>query len=225
MLWDGTYIGEIELDELDEIDSLKLINFNGQMIYIKPYNNEEKYKLIIADELKHIFGIMKIGTHSCSIKNKKYILYRYHESSNLAKYIKNKNDIDDTLRYNIQICFMFRIIMGFCKNFESNILILPINESIILPTTIYSKVNYGNTGHMGSTLPRTIINKWFDGNWRNVYKLVQSLFKKINDESKQEKFMLKLCDKIESIIEKIDRNEKFWAVEITEKIKHFFMEI
>lgn len=226
--WNGTDIGEICYDA--KIKKITLIKYDddGELIrvYIKPVDPVEKYKSVIADELKPMFGLMKIGTHICNIKGQMYILYRnYPDGKLLNKY--PKGDIDELLRYNIQKCFIFKIIMGFCMNLESTVLIVPC-EDLLLATTVKDyKINYSNVNnHFGSTLPRTILDKWFDGNWKNVYRMVKTMFHSPRTNSEGEKVNFdsnKYSDKFEKIIREIDKNETFWAVEITDRIKHFFL--
>ena len=233
--WDGSCIGEIQLDK--KITKIKLINFDddGEIlkVYIRPFNLEDKYRSIIADELKVLFGIIKIGTHKCTINGNKYIIYKYHESATkLPDYEKNLNEIiGETLLYNIRKCFVFKIILGFCLNLEKTILIIPIDEQVTLATTIKDfKTDYRNIEtYNGSTISKKIISKWFDGDWKIIFKIVQSTFYsheyKVKEENIDEDEINynKLFDKIDEIIKRIDPTETFWAVEIIDRIKHFFM--
>jgi len=227
MNWDGTCIGNITEYIIDEIDGntnqIVSLDYKGiiQKVHLKKINREYPYISLIEDELKPYFGIFKIGKHSCYItynnRESMYIVSKYYENSvKLSDYILKNKITDKSVLYSIKKCFIFKLLCGFCTNYNSKLLVIKIGDVILITTSGNDKLNFGNDSFNGSVIPNTAINNWFKS-WKEVYNMIFELFG--NDE------LHTLINGIDNIINRIDRNSILIKSQILSRIESYLYKI
>lgn len=210
--WDGTDITEL-ISKCDIYGA----KFNRLKYWVIQHTNHESGKAseetcivkssknslsCLADELKPVFGLPKLGTHWCRLNAKTYILVKCNRTT--EGYIKEEitlNMIDvstSLLKLQIQEVFAFRELLGVTCSFESSIVIregksgyYPISFQEPSMATGDSKV-----------IPFTILDKWFDDTSMDI--VVKRLCR-INNIERLSTVLHELRNQIEYIIERVDR--------------------
>lgn len=185
--WNGTHLGEINI--------YNIIDFrvDGSIVYwkIRLYGHEticivRKCKTnnpCVIDELKSIFGLKKLGTHSVSYLGDTYILIRARCTMDGASIVGEHTlkDLYNTvimtnsyLRRTIREIFVFRDLLCLSKTNESSILlrrtgfatpgIVDMMENEIYPVSfIENNININKLSNVSSpsVLSQQTLDKWF----------------------------------------------------------------
>jgi hypothetical protein len=211
--WDGSFLGNVndEIIQRSEENGLKIVKFkNGSVGYITCYKDNIP---LIADELKPLFNLKKIGRHSCRIGGRKYILHKisrsirhefpFSDNISLCKYI-NEDTIEDVRR-----AMIFRYIIGFIKNIESSLWIRIRSNNEVYVTSHYENIiNYDRC-----TLKDKIVKKIFD-NW----DVVDTTLKNMIIKEDKMKDLIKLRWKISETINRVDNNYVYLTNAIIRRI-------
>lgn len=120
MKWDGSHLETFKLKNITlQKETIKGINYRKLKIYGEKFwcvfQCVENRLFCIIDEIKPLFNLNKLGTHSLNIGNRLYILYRtkgYPETrlKDHRKYREIINGEYEELQIEIQKIYLFRYI-------------------------------------------------------------------------------------------------------------------
>jgi hypothetical protein len=135
MEWDGSYLGSFSKDIIRDhiyFHRIKVVRLRIKKKKYIGFIRQVKSKILcIYDELKPIFGIPKMGTHSLHISGKLYIICHVHHHNNIVdigeraydrkdKDIYSK-DIRRNIIYNDIFLMNSNLSRMFIKNIKCNI--------------------------------------------------------------------------------------------------------
>jgi len=191
--WDGSHLGTLKSDQIEEIDTIKI----GRLLKVCTITIKDKtvtclVKSIMSllpaifDELKPIFSLQKIGTHTFRYNGKLMIAYKpfffrdkvYAETTLDTTPDHLVDKIEDQVRLNLA----FREIFGITDTYERSLILRyknPGNSSEI--PTVISYLEPGSVAGLmdgfTSVLPQTIVNRWFsnDDQAKTLEKAVADL--------------------------------------------------
>ena len=219
--WDGSDIGHIDLLIIGVTsfrDKLIYHFFDGSMGFITLYKDKI---CIIADELKILFGLEKIGRHVCMYKNIKYILHRKIYEEYILKESPHMYNLDD-----IKKIYIYRWVLGLVSNFDSTLLLRKYyngsissgnnnnNGSIIRITSSGSENTYNYMKHTkyGSDIGNGVIKRWF-GTRDKYVEYCDNFF---NNKS-----FLQMKNEITSIISRIDETHNLWIFSMCIRLSRY----
>jgi hypothetical protein len=205
MNWNGSDIGEINhLIKSCELEgNYYLVTFiDNQQAYI--FNFENSLPLI-ADELKPLFGLPKVGRHKCLINNKKILLCRklgeetpFEESGNF-------------FLTELQRIFIFRWALGF--TLTSTLRMRKLKSGVVSIISYQeNSINYDKNNNRRSHIPDIYLKKWFKN--EDVENVVKTIFT-------YEDFN-RLRFKIDETIRNIDKEYVWWNSNIMERLGNKF---
>jgi hypothetical protein len=209
-LWDGSNIGEIKnyIINFTVHPGAVVLEFKNNIeAYITSTGNNTNICLI-ADELKPIFKLEKIGRHLCTWNENPAILHRKKGEECTMKY-----NIGIVSRRDVQLTYLYRWCLGLTQNYESAILVRRYKSGICHVTSLVEKM-YDYTKHSphGSEIPKTAIKAWFDET-HDFNAVGRLLFKGLSYNE--------IHSEICSVIDRIDKKYKFWAQLICERVAIF----
>jgi len=236
MEWNGTFLGEFDKNIIiceKTIETIRYVELNIDDKYFTCIIKQSKDLFpCIVDELKHISNLsLKIGTHSLKIGSKLYIIYRPGIKDKFPVYeytladIENFSDVNmitNILLANpifiqeIKKIFTFRELIGLTCNYDSSIRIRPYYNTY-LPLS-FREVSTDITKDIIKGLPNTALRKWFRED--DMAKMVKNLLK-IYDENTVNVKMFELTNKINEVMERIDKNYIWMVGCIIERIRTY----
>ena len=203
--WDGSNLGDITDNVVSYIS-----NDTGNFIILKDGTASRIHMFensipLIADELKILFGITKIGRHRAIYKNKDFLLSKIEGIECNFVYVEGVQ-IED-----IQKTFIFRTCLGLTARGEYPLYIRQYKSGIISVTSFLdTNISYEEYKILGSKLSCNMITKWF-GSPSKINLLINKMFT-IND-------LFPLRCKIEQIIKRIDNSYCWWTMAIIGRIQ------
>lgn len=202
--WDGTYLGDVTI-------LVKTIELETNFVLVTFTNNEQAYMFkfennipLIADELKPLFGLVKVGRNSATINNNKVILCRKIGTE------FNYGEKDQTILSNLQRIYIFRWTLGFVITSQLRKRVLNNGISFILSYSEVS-INYDKNNNRRSHIPDKYLYLFPDG----VDSVVKNMF------TKDDFSMLRF--KIENTIRRIDQKYVWWTNDIIERMSNKFI--
>jgi hypothetical protein len=204
--WDGSDLGDItsyvEIHHIEE--SGVYIRLKNDKTIIRVYKFDNSIPLI-ADELKYLFGIIKIGRHKALYNNNDVLLCKIE---GIEQQFEIKNDM---YAIDIQRSLIFRWALGLTAKGEYPLFMRTYKSGLISITSFLDKtITYDESKLIGSKLSTSMIDKWFYDPY-DVNKLINIQFKKED--------LLKIRWEIESIIKRIDNNYCWWTMAIIGRIQ------
>lgn len=202
--WDGSDIGEIQplISETIPSTSLMVLLKDGTKVSI---TKDLGTICLIADELKPLFDLDKIGRVYCTYRGQKAMLHRVYEEYPL---------LDCSIRYNreeVKKVFVFRWFLGLIQSYERVVLIRKYKSGITKALSYMDKdYDYEKETHFGSVIPNTIITKWFDGDFDDIAK-----------QMIKHKNFIQLRKSINEVIERIDIKHNMWGFLICYRLNTF----
>lgn len=204
--WDGTSIGQIqELIKSYEItDKNVIVDLNICKAYVYKYENAIP---LIADEIKPLFGLVKVGRHHGIWGNKDVLLCKIEgEESSL-------NDSVDIDIEEIQKSYIFRWCLGFSSYGDDILRVRKYRNNIKTVTSyIESEYNYKPKHKYCSKITKSVFTKWFY-NVNNLDSIIKTMFKR-------EELPL-LSNQLDSIIKRIDKTHISWINNIIYRIQSY----
>lgn len=205
-LWDGSYIGNINnlIISFEIIEKYVKVKFTNCEAYVFTYVNSIP---IIADEIKPLFGLIKIGIHYGKWGDKDIILYK----------IEGEEKMLDTLNgiqiEEVQRAYIFRWALGF-SSYGDDILLTRKYKSGVKTVTSYMDLeyNYDPKHKFCSKITKSVINKWFY-NSEAIDNMIKSMFKRSD--------LPTLRNDIDNIIRKIDPNHIAWSTSIICRLQNY----
>jgi hypothetical protein len=162
--WLGTYTDSIVIKTVKAYPfSICYIYIEGLMetgTWVAKHQSKSAYPCII-DEIKTVFGMVKIGTHSITIKGKLYIIYNTMGPPMLLSNIQYS--VTPEMKLQVQDTFVFRMIVGLNCNFESSICIVGG-----VPTSYRNRIDVNSDD--GGAISNLMLNKWFTDSMRDSIK-------------------------------------------------------
>lgn len=202
MKWDGSNLGDIT----SHIEA-----YNG--IFIKLKNESEIMRIykfedcvpLIADELKLLFGIIKIGRHRAIINGTDVLLCRVDGIEYEFQYMPGMSTDE------IQRSYVFRWALGLVSKGESSLCLRKYKSGIVAITSfIDRKIDYDEDKVRGSKITQTAIKKWFESPTK-IAAILNQFFKKED--------LFKLRCEIDSVIRRIDPSLSWWTMAIINRIQ------
>jgi hypothetical protein len=183
MPWDGSHIGDITASVVvqsktgpDEYICLwEQMEKKPRMIEVKITRHRDDIPLI-ADEMKRVFDISKIGHCRATYRENEIIVSRYKNEVPLDKYLEGKDRkmLRPGFKLDMQQIFAFRFITCMNCNYENRIVVRSeggIDFPIGCKETTYSMDTFDKACRMTNT----IIKEWFDNDEENFYKACKDL--------------------------------------------------
>lgn len=206
MNWDGSYIGQIEniIKSYEIIDKYVKVNFENVSAYAFKYENKIP---LIADEIKPLFGLVKIGRHHALWGTKDVLLCKI-EGVEMSVDTSSDIQIEE-----IQRSYVFRLVLGF-SSYGDDILRVRKYRSGVKTVTSYieSEYTYEPKHKYCSKITKSVISKWFY-DVTIVDKLIKSMFKR-------EELPI-LRNKIDEIIKRIDPSQILWVTCLIFRIQSY----
>ena len=125
--WDGSSLGSHRYNIIESsaiIDNIKYahIKLNNEETYAIYYRSDSLFPCII-DELKPLFGLIKLGTHSILIESKQFILVKVPTSSGSIITEVSVDKLDNKMSTKFQDMlkqvFIFRNLMGLSSSLKA----------------------------------------------------------------------------------------------------------
>lgn len=154
--WDGSHLGTWHPQDIEITKNGKATVWLNKTLNIKmiAINSKSCYPCIV-DELKPLFGLVKIGTHMVCFKGKSYLLQPFIAEKELT--VKELGTVPPYLRAQIQDIYAFRFLMGVSQSDDRH---------ISIRTTVHGQ-KYAlscceaTEGKGTKALSQTVTNKWF----------------------------------------------------------------
>jgi len=232
ILWDGSNLGDLDLLDIKwnikkENRTVWIFKWKEQNIACEVVNIQNNIPCVL-DEMKYIFGIPKIGTHTVTHGKKIYLLKRIRsENRSVASIILDKSinnyiiDMNNMISNQIREILVFRQVCGINPTHESKIVIREGYDQIY-PLSWEEKGITMN--REDSVLSSTLFSKWFDDT--TFYKTLHTLLKITENENSEdnEYYSLRLMEiriDIENIINRLDSNLIWFVDYIIYRAQHY----
>lgn len=228
--WDGSDLGRYSktiIKSSGEKD-LTTISLPG---YAEISGTLKKWKSsfpIIADELKPLFGLMKLGTHIITIEGKKYILAKYGGPRDIVvSTLEMSHPLRSVefIRTQVQEIFGFREILGINTSFDSHILLRDeAGNGVYYPISFCECST--SVGKEKKCIPETAYKRWFDEKVvlssaiRRIC-MIPEKYDEYDCERKAEvitELLFKYSNAISDVIERIDAGYSLYTRYISERI-------
>jgi hypothetical protein len=214
--WDGSELGDISnyITHTYETSTQIYYYIMGSFIITTPTYHivtlkEYKNNIpLISDELKPLFNLPKVGRHSVTLNDKRYIMSRYygHEFRLEPQYIK----VFPQLGNSIKLCYTFRWILGLTLSTDSSMIIRQYPNALITAIS-YKERNLDYTDlKRGSKLSQKCLRQWFNDSNEEINKTVKLM---INDRD-----LTLLRFDIDRIVRRVDKNMVWWTAFILERL-------
>lgn len=216
--WDGTHLGVID-KFIHKIDDTRLsiwtrnIKNQNKLVEIRITKYKDDIPLI-ADELKSLFNIIKVGMHRCIINNEEYIISKSQTDITLNEFFEHygRSYITQNFINEMRRIFAFRWIICLTCNYESKIGVR-IQDDFIIPISLHENNFSLYVEENRSRIPRTILKDWFDNDEENLNNKIRELIDNRN--------VNELKFKIQDIIKKYSGKYIFWTNSIFERLLMF----
>ncbi|CAH6418810.1 Hypothetical protein POVN_LOCUS533 [uncultured virus] len=206
--WDGSNLGAIDehIENYTIVDSRVRLHFrDGSKAHANRFDNSVA---LIADELKPLFGLPKIGRHRCTITGRNAII--------------SKIECDDESPFGtsyatpehlgaLQRCYLFRWALGLTYNVDASLWMRNYRSGVSIITSYKElKVNYTNDNPLGAKIPKSAMKRWFS-DWEQVTHVAEKLF--------SHRTMIDLRFEIDAIVRRIDKEWVSWTGQIVRRIQ------
>lgn len=218
--WDGSHLGEI-----DEYIICYRKNTTHDCVFLLD-KTDKKSKLLearitryrddiqlIADELKALFKVPKIGKHRCIYKNTECIISIHEDDIPLEDFLSLKKGqiINPYFKGEVQRIFAFRYLVCLNCNFDNKIEVRNYKKNyypISFTETTFSLDSASNS----SKIPNSILKEWFGSKGENLYIVAKEL---IDDRD-----IIDLKCKITEIIQRFSKGKYVsWSNSIYDRLQ------
>lgn len=219
--WDGSHLGKLDYNVFSYIGvshETKAEYFGvtcDSIPYVVTRKRSPSSIPNIIDELKVVFGLTKMGTHSCILPDgHRYLLSRVPLCSDGRTIVNSKRLIDcnvdppsgvDEFDAGIRKIFVFRELMGLAKTNEATVLIHCDDDGKFTPVSYReSAIEPGDC----FVLPDTVYYKWFPEPERGCpVSITTARMLDVNTEDVMTNKLAALRTEMASIINRIDKEE------------------
>lgn len=224
--WDGSYLGEYKRDVIDiktETKRGKYWNLTINDVKIScQIRTIKSFVPCIVDELKPLFKLSKLGTHSIKIGKTKYLMIKvFHgEQGILEDYRLNEFEPDKLNKgiiSQVQAIYVFRLILGLTQNYDRSIHIRKVGD-VMYPLSFSAT----SMNPMNCPFPSSSVNKkWFTKYDTDFSKVLQKMLN-IRTADDLVARLSEMRSTIERIIRRIDpdiiHESRFIVQHIQEKL-------
>lgn len=217
--WDGSHLGSFTSDIVHWIVDYGELHYccltvDGVSVVSLIKQSKDRFPAIV-DELKPIFGLRKLGTHTINLAGKLHLLTYCRLVNGQPLDEPKLSNVESTAKYKDQVqdIFAFREILGLNSSFESSIRLRDDGQEIY-PVSFREASSIVEKEK--TALPGTIISKWFG------QTTVSTVTKRITGWSAQidkVELVAELRKKIEGVINRIDKDFIFYSVYIVSRIQ------
>lgn len=222
--WDGSNVTDI-ISQSDIYGAkynkntywiIKYTNSNGDIIEETCSVRSCKNGLsCLIDELKPIFGLIKMGTHWCVQGNKTKLLIKVNKTE--EGYIKEElhlssfESLSPIFKSQVQEIYTFRELLGVTCSYDKSIIVRSYKNNVY-PVSFYEP---NMVTEDKKVIPFIILNKWFEGT--SIDDVVKRLVK-IYSIDKMGTVLHNLRSKIDKVIERVDRRTIMYKTCIINRI-------
>ena len=207
--WNGTFLNNLDKkyivsDRKEKTLRIMEIKDDSDTVYRVIVTDFKNSVPLIADELKPLFKLRKLGRHSCMIKGKKKILTRIEENHQIFNEIFCRTCVEDDIKKS----FFFRFVVGLTYNVDKSLSFEGGNV-----TSFYENdINFEK-----SNLSKTCLNKWFDEGWDEITLMTKNLLKNSRDMNKK---LMSLKFKIHEIVVLVDKEYTWICNQIIDRLNN-----
>lgn len=206
--WDGSDVGEVSTHVVHVIDgsTTKLLVFdNGISAFITKFLGTI---CLIADELKPIFGLEKIGRHVCKYNGENAMLHRTIGTEHRISDVESQVPLEDVRR-----SIFFRWVLGLTLNRESSLLRREYKSGVVRVTS-YNEPNYNymSLSPQGSVVTKKMLKKWFV-----TYDEYDKFVVTVVGTSTY----FELSERIRKVIERIDLKHGIWTASMMSRLNQY----
>lgn len=128
---------------------------------------------LIADQLKPLFGVMKLGSHQVKYKGRNYMILKVTGPENsdtplsipptLALFIKNNPGYreDPVFVEKVRRVIVYRMILGMTQNHDRNIVVYRVDE-VYCPTSMVDTFTPDELKKGDGNVNQAMLTKWFE---------------------------------------------------------------
>ena len=215
--WDGTCLGEYNV--VEKLQTFYYNNFEYWNVQINGWvttcliRRTKSYTPCLVDELKSIFGLIKLGTHYIINGGNYIILIKARLNINGDSIVHdtflNQNiNVDEETINKIKKIYVFRDLLCLNKSFDSSIVIRTNdpNDPVYPVSLIDSSIKLEKYIDIGVStyLPETVYSRWIKED--SPSKILSNICK-LKDSDKIQNRLYKLRMDITEIVEKVCKNE------------------
>ena len=226
--WNGTHLGNISNDSITNI----FTSTRGEIYCRITHMGYTAFAVIketkswdpnILDEIKPIFGLPKIGTHSAIINGRNHLL-KYALTNQAGQFIIDeqrlceveKADLSPELMDQVRVTYIFREIFAVTASNDYNLLIRPSPKGPYVLSYVET-VMYPEKKDNSLSMP--VIARWFD-NTSPCEVLIQYLgVTRSNVTEKLGQLMLE----INNVIDRVDRHNREGHSSVSDRLLNLFM--
>jgi hypothetical protein len=225
--WDGSYLGkytkEILLTNLNKPPVYWYIQTDTFSTFCIAKRTDDNFPCL-CDELKPIFGLTRIGTHSIIIGNNFYVIYKVlikHgyiiEDCKLSE-ISPSIPIEELSEFNQRIRFIytFRELLGILSISENDIILRETRKFKYTPLSNRDAKN--SIDKKQSKIKSEILNKWFQDS--SISATCKEMFRYTTDEEITELISV-YQDKIETVIKRINADYIWYTNTIMQRVYNY----
>jgi hypothetical protein len=216
LLWDSSDIGDIDLRAMDyqKKDTYNIVYiWSGNNLIECRINKFKDYVPLIADDLKKLFIIPRIGKHKAIFKKSPCILTRYSNLKPLEEFLEeNKGKtLPPSFRQEIKRLFAFRYLICLNCNFTNKIEV-KVTKTDCYPVSSIETTFSLNPDSEASRIPKNILKEWFEGSEEKLYETCKELI--------DNRDLTFLRFRIEEIVRKYDHGRHIsWVNAIYDRLK------
>jgi len=171
--WNGSFLGDYPKSYIitvkkTRIGTIWMLNINGliQPVIAKRCSNSF---ISIVDELKPLFGLLKLGTHRLSINGVPHVIFQvlFTEEDEIVietslNHLPRDHALrsDETFCHRVQNIFAFRELLGLKSSYESSIRLRQYGETIV-PISAREVSSYLIEGGSRPIISASILERWF----------------------------------------------------------------
>jgi hypothetical protein len=195
--WNGTAVGEIKhrITEMVDEDDRLIVTIDGQRAQL---TRDLGSIALIADELKPIFQLEKIGRCAGTFCGVPIMLHRVIADERQLP-IATDYSVDEVKR-----SLIFRWCLGLVQTGEASLLVRYFKSGIIRVTSYREiKYDYLQSNRWGSELSPMTLSKWFHGDFDQSARALLAGYT-----------LQQLRDDIIAVVDRIDPSHRFWIISI-----------
>ena len=203
--WDGSHLGKIEDRDIVSKTSgprpFSTLTFRFQeQTYQCWVKRISTLQATLIDELKPLFGLAKLGTHSIFVKSRLYLLVRPFTGPH-CQLDEIRFSPSRSFREQVQLIFAFRHVLALSCSFESSIQVRSV-YGLSYPISFRDgTMNFWSTRPI---LPGTILKKWFKYDHESIR---ETLLRALDiDVTRLTAFMLRFRTSLEVTILRLDKS-------------------
>jgi len=205
VVWDGSHLGNLMISSWRYHRGHVVVQLGMEEAICNRFDSSIS---LIADELKPIFGLPKLGRHRGLWADREVILTRLEtqEEDSLDCFIDETVMLDEALEEGVRRAYAFRWILGMPSNWTSSLW--------LRGNAIYSyrevRTSYDSDDPRGATLPQKCITRWF-GEWSGVDRAIRMML-----------FGRQLAElrlQMDPIIRRLDPGQISWLNQILRRVQ------